>query len=42
MNNNRCVMCGDVIPEGTQVCKNCEKVVLSDKRKEFLNALCDI
>lgn len=25
MRENRCVMCGQVIPEGTMVCPNCEK-----------------
>lgn len=24
MNENRCVMCGDIIPEGRQVCPICE------------------
>ena len=26
MNDNRCVICGDDIPEGRQVCKICEEV----------------
>lgn len=25
MNNNRCVCCGAIIPEGRQVCPTCEK-----------------
>ena len=25
MNNNRCVVCNEIIPEGRQVCPNCEK-----------------
>ena len=25
MNENRCVCCGTIIPEGTQVCVNCQK-----------------
>ena len=25
MNENRCVCCGEVIPEGTMVCWKCEK-----------------
>ena len=25
MNENRCVICGAIIPEGRQVCPNCEK-----------------
>jgi hypothetical protein len=24
MNSNRCVVCGEIIPEGRQVCKGCE------------------
>lgn len=34
-NNNRCVRCGDIIPEGTQVCPVCLEEVLypSHKRK---------
>lgn len=24
MNNNRCVCCGEIIPEGRQVCPACE------------------
>ena len=24
MNENRCVICGEVIPEGRQVCRRCE------------------
>lgn len=27
-NEDRCVMCGAVIPEGRQVCKACENMVL--------------
>lgn len=25
--DNRCVVCGDIIPEGRQVCSNCESAV---------------
>lgn len=25
MNNNRCVSCGEIIPEGRQVCGSCER-----------------
>ncbi len=25
MNNNRCISCGAIIPEGRQVCPNCER-----------------
>ena len=24
---NTCVCCGDIIPEGRQVCNNCEKII---------------
>ena len=27
---NRCVVCGEIIPEGLQVCKNCEKNVKTE------------
>lgn len=26
MSENRCLFCGDIIPEGLQVCRNCEKI----------------
>lgn len=44
MDGNKCIMCGSIIPEGLQVCENCYHKVKTkkDKRKEFLNALCDI
>lgn len=32
MNNNRCLICGEIIPEGIQVCPNC--FVTSQKPKE--------
>lgn len=25
MNENRCVICGEIIPEGLQICPKCEK-----------------
>lgn len=25
MNNNRCIYCGDIIPEGRIICPHCEK-----------------
>ena len=31
MNNNRCVICGAIIPDGTQVCPNCKTDVENDK-----------
>ena len=30
MNNNRCVCCGAIIPEGYQVCKSCDSMVKYD------------
>lgn len=44
MNNNRCVQCNDIIPEGIDVCPNClvnpyriseKQVSLSDLKKEL-------
>lgn len=32
LNDNRCVMCGEIIPEGRQVCWICERK--SDQNKE--------
>ena len=29
-----CVICGDIIPEGTMVCINCKHDILEDKQKE--------
>ena len=35
MSDNRCVCCGDIIPEGQQVCMNCKrKVEESGDKKE--------
>lgn len=31
MNNNRCVCCGKIIPEGRQICLDCEDKINSDK-----------
>lgn len=31
---NRCVACGRIIPEGRQVCINCEKGYLPDRDDE--------
>lgn len=35
-NNNRCIYCGEVIPEGTQVCVVSEEVSMTDKYLELL------
>lgn len=32
MNNNRCVMCLQIIPEGRQVCPSCERLYSSSER----------
>ena len=48
---NRCVVCGDLIPEGRQVCPRCEKepcvhvwlfdgIVYSARGKKFLRWRC--
>ena len=35
MNDNRCVCCGEIIPEGVQVCKMCQmKAERQEVRKE--------
>jgi predicted nucleic acid-binding Zn ribbon protein len=35
MSENRCASCGDVIPEGTQVCYTClDSVLHPDKKKK--------
>ena len=31
MTNNKCVVCGDIIPEGRQVCPTCEDKKLTDE-----------
>ena len=33
MNENRCVMCGDIIPEGREYCPNCEAKVNEGVKK---------
>lgn len=34
MAENRCVACGEIIPEGTQVCQICQAKVETEKPKE--------
>lgn len=36
MDEERCVMCGDVIPEGRQVCTNCEKQVVTKETTRII------
>ena len=31
--NNTCIFCGDIIPEGRQICPNCEHNISSDLNK---------
>ena len=31
---NRCVICGDIIPEGTQVCPICWEEIMEGKSNE--------
>lgn len=33
-NANRCVYCGEIIPEGRQVCPNCEQKIGSNEEIE--------
>ena len=32
--DNRCVVCGAIIPEGRQVCPNCEQGQKAEKKNE--------
>lgn len=34
MNDNRCVCCGQVMPEGTQVCQNCQHEAFHRETRE--------
>ena len=34
MSDNRCVYCGEIIPEGRQVCPTCEKIQTETKSAE--------
>ena len=34
MSDNRCVCCGEIIPEGQQVCMNCQKKAENGEQKE--------
>lgn len=35
---NRCIYCGDIIPEGKLVCWQCEHEILSEEVSEYDNA----
>jgi len=42
MNDNRCVYCGEIIPEGRQVCPTCEKIQAeTNKAQRFDDLLND-
>ena len=34
MSDNRCVYCGEIIPEGRQVCHTCEKIQTDTNKAE--------
>ena len=34
MNDNRCIYCGEIIPEGRQICPTCEKLQTETKSAE--------
>jgi len=38
--DNRCVCCGEIIPEGRQVCPNCEKKAKERDAIDFCGELC--
>ena len=40
MNNNRCLYCNKIIPEGRQVCPNCEKADIDVRSVTPENELC--
>lgn len=40
MNNNRCVFCNKIIPEGRQVCPSCERQDIDLKSVTPENKLC--
>lgn len=39
MSTDNCVMCGDIIPEGRQVCPNCETKITGEKPNICLSCL---
>ena len=39
MNENRCVYCGEIIPEGRQVCPSCEKIQSETTKAEVVDRL---
>ena len=39
MSENRCVCCGEIIPEGVQVCKQCVHDYMEQERKARFNAV---
>lgn len=39
MSENRCVCCGEVIPEGTQTCKTCVRKYMEQERQVIFSAV---
>ena len=37
MSDNRCVYCGEIIPEGRQVCPSCEKIQSETTKAELFD-----
>lgn len=42
MGENKCIMCGNVIPEGRMVCPNCEKIDVDTKESSFIETIINI
>ncbi len=41
MNENRCVMCGEIIPEGRMVCSGCERKIMKENTiSNFMQPTC--
>jgi hypothetical protein len=39
MSEDRCVCCGVIIPEGTQVCINCQNGCVESRRDDKVNSM---
>ena len=37
MSDNRCIYCGEIIPEGRQVCPSCEKIQSETTKAELFD-----
>lgn len=42
MNEHRCVSCGEIIPQGRDICWACEHGYTPDKRENHKETICDI